>query len=49
MNSVATTMRTRNTTDIDEIVHLARFPGWQDTLAGECEIKKVYSYIRKYY
>ena len=26
--------------DIDEIVRLARFPGWQDTLAGEREIKK---------
>ena len=26
--------------DIDEIVHLAFFPGRQDTLAGEREIKK---------
>ena len=26
--------------DIDEIVRLVRFPGWQDTLAGEREIKK---------
>ena len=25
---------------IDEIVRLVRFPGWQDTLAGEREIKK---------
>lgn len=30
--------------DIDEIVRLVRFPGWQDTLAGEREIKKA---IRK--
>ncbi len=26
--------------DIDEIVRLVRFPGWQETLAGEREIKK---------
>ncbi|BBP03574.1 hypothetical protein TPL01_11130 [Sulfuriferula plumbiphila] len=26
--------------NIDEIVRLGRFPGWQDTLAGEREIKK---------
>lgn len=26
--------------DIDEIVRLVRFPGWQSTLAGEREIKK---------
>ncbi len=26
--------------DIDEIVRLVRFPGWQDTQAGEREIKK---------
>lgn len=26
--------------DIDEIVRLVRFPGWQNTLAGEREIKK---------
>ena len=26
--------------DIDEIVRFVRFPGWQDTLAGEREIKK---------
>lgn len=26
--------------DIDEIVRLVRFPGWQDTLAGEREVKK---------
>ena len=26
--------------DIDAIVRLVRFPGWQDTLAGEREIKK---------
>jgi type I restriction enzyme R subunit len=32
-------------TDIDEIVHLVRFPRWQDTLAGEREIKKA---LRKY-
>ena len=26
--------------DIDEIVRLVRFPGWQQTLAGEREVKK---------
>jgi type I restriction enzyme R subunit len=26
--------------DIDEIVRLVRFPGWQNTLAGEREVKK---------
>lgn len=26
--------------DIDEIVRLVRFPGWQDTMAGEREVKK---------
>jgi type I restriction enzyme R subunit len=26
--------------DIDKIVRLVRFPGWQDTLAGEREVKK---------
>ncbi|MEW8029109.1 MAG: HsdR family type I site-specific deoxyribonuclease [Candidatus Thiodiazotropha sp.] len=26
--------------DIDEIVHLVRFPGWQDTKAGEREVQK---------
>ena len=26
--------------DIDEIVRLVRFPGWQDTQAGEREVKK---------
>jgi type I restriction enzyme R subunit len=26
--------------DIDEIVRLVRFPGWQGTMAGEREIKK---------
>ncbi|WP_296638394.1 hypothetical protein [Thiobacillus sp. 65-1402] len=26
--------------DIDEIVRLVRFPGWQGTLAGEREVKK---------
>ncbi len=30
--------------DIDEIVRLVRFPGWQGTLAGEREVKKA---IRK--
>ena len=30
----------RVVTDIDEIVRLVRFPCWQDTLAGEREIKK---------
>ena len=30
----------RVVTDIDEIVRIVRFPGWQDTLAGEREIKK---------
>lgn len=27
--------------DIDEIVRLVRFPGWQSTSAGEREVKKV--------
>jgi type I restriction enzyme, R subunit len=26
--------------DIDEIVRLVRFPGWQQTLGGEREVKK---------
>ena len=26
--------------DIDEIVRLVRFPGWQNTHAGEREVKK---------
>lgn len=30
----------RVVTDIDEIVRLVRFPGWQSTLAGEREVKK---------
>ena len=30
----------RVVTDIDEIVRLVRFPGWQDTQAGEREVKK---------
>ncbi len=30
----------RVVTDIDEIVRVVRFPGWQTTLAGEREIKK---------
>lgn len=30
----------RIVTDIDEIVRLVRFPGWQNTLAGEREVKK---------
>ncbi len=30
----------RVVTDIDDIVRLVRFPGWQNTLAGEREIKK---------
>ena len=30
----------RVVTDIDEIVRLVRFPGWQNTLAGEREVKK---------
>ena len=30
----------RVVTDIDEIVRIVRFPGWQDSLAGEREIKK---------
>lgn len=30
----------RVVTDIDNIVRLVRFPGWQNTLAGEREIKK---------
>ena len=43
-NEVKTTetpiMVERVVADIDEIVRLVRFPGWQDTLAGEREIKK---------
>ena len=30
----------RVVTDIDEIVRLVRFPGWQQTAAGEREVKK---------
>jgi type I restriction enzyme, R subunit len=30
----------RVVTDIDEIVRLVRFPGWQQTSAGEREVKK---------
>ena len=30
----------RVVTDIDEIVRLVRFPGWQGTLSGEREVKK---------
>jgi type I restriction enzyme R subunit len=30
----------RMVSDIDEIVRLVRFPGWQQTLAGEREVKK---------
>src|SRR5688500_15164339 len=30
----------RMVVDIDEIVRLVRFPGWQDTQAGEREVKK---------
>nr|WP_246198162.1 hypothetical protein [Solidesulfovibrio aerotolerans] len=30
----------RVVTDIDEIVRLVRFPGWQDTKAGEREVQK---------
>ena len=30
----------RIVTDIDEIVRLVRFPGWQDTSAGEREVRK---------
>lgn len=30
----------RVVTDIDDIVRLVRFPGWQNTLAGEREVKK---------
>lgn len=30
----------RVVTDIDDIVRLVRFPGWQSTLAGEREVKK---------
>ena len=28
-------------TDIDEIVRLVRFPGWQSTKAGEREVQRV--------
>ena len=30
----------RIVTDIDEIVRVVRFPGWQDTKAGEREVQK---------
>jgi type I restriction enzyme R subunit len=30
----------RVVSDIDEIVRLVRFPGWQQTSAGEREVKK---------
>jgi len=30
----------RVVTDIDEIVRLVRFPGWQNTKAGEREVQK---------
>jgi type I restriction enzyme R subunit len=30
----------RVVSDIDEIVRLVRFPGWQSTSAGEREVKK---------
>jgi len=30
----------RIVTDIDEIVRLVRFPGWQNTKAGEREVQK---------
>lgn len=30
----------RVVTDIDNIVRLVRFPGWQDRLAGQREVKK---------
>lgn len=30
----------RIVTDIDEIVRLVRFPGWQTTHAGELEVRK---------
>jgi type I restriction enzyme, R subunit len=32
--------RRRSRHSIDEIVRLVRFPGWQNTLAGERQIKK---------
>jgi type I restriction enzyme R subunit len=31
----------RIVSDIDEIVRIVRFPGWQQTIAGEREVKKV--------
>ncbi len=30
----------RIVTDIDEIVRMVRFPGWQNTKAGEREVQK---------
>lgn len=30
----------RIVTDIDEIVRVVRFPGWQQTIAGEREVQK---------
>ena len=39
-NDKTPVMVERVVTDIDEIVRLVRFPGWQSTAAGEREVKK---------
>ena len=39
-NSETPIMVERVVTDIDEIVRVVRFDGWQDTHAGEREIRK---------
>lgn len=39
-NEKTPVMVERVVADIDEIVRLVRFPGWQNTAAGEREVKK---------
>lgn len=39
-NSETPVIAARVVADVDEIVHLVRFPGWQHTSAGEREVKK---------
>jgi type I restriction enzyme R subunit len=39
-NARTPVMVERIVNDIDEIVRLVRFPGWQETSAGEREVKK---------
>ncbi len=31
--------------DIDEIVRMVRFPGWQGTMSGEREVKKALRHV----